>query len=161
MLVRSLKIMMLLILSLSAYSVTADEQSVIFNHKMEVQKVQLDVNIDIAMTDLALELDDGVSATMTSPATEQPLVDNIDNFNFLNELRRVVSSDNRAGLGKIPNYYLLVAFMEPVLLDSASTAIATPKFVEHWTSKITRSTSRVSGWKDGNSLYSHYHIRFA
>lgn len=151
---RNLKIMMLLLLSLSSYSVMADEQSVIFNQNVAIQDSQL-----ASERSVLLALDSGDSPVAT-PQTEQPLIERIDNFNFVNDARRVVSSDNRAGLGRIPNYYLLVAFMEPVFLHSFTTTVNTPKFVEHWTSQISSSISRVSGWKDGNSLYSHHHTRF-
>ncbi|WP_158638107.1 hypothetical protein [Shewanella donghaensis] len=154
MFLRSLKIMMLLLLSLSSYSVMADEQSVIFNQNVGIQDSQ------IASERLVLLALDGGDSAIAAPQTEQPLVEQIDNFNFVNDARRVVSSDNRAGVGRTPNYFLLVAFMEPVFLHSFTTSVDTPKFVDHWTSQISSSISRVSGWKDGNSLYSHHHTRF-
>ncbi len=146
--------MMLLLLSLSSYSVMADEQSVIFNQNVGIQDSQ------IASERLVLLALDGGDSAIAAPQTEQPLVEQIDNFNFVNDARRVVSSDNRAGVGRTPNYFLLVAFMEPVFLHSFTTSVDTPKFVDHWTSQISSSISRVSGWKDGNSLYSHHHTRF-
>ena len=139
---------------MSAYSVTADEQSVIFNQNVAIQDSQIS-----SKRGVLIAVDRGESA-IAAPQTEQPLVEQIDNFNFVNDARRLVSCDNRAGLGRIPNYYLLVAFMEPVFLHSITTTVHTPKFVDHWTSQISRSISRVSGWKDGNSLYSHHHTRF-
>ncbi|WP_299571984.1 hypothetical protein [uncultured Shewanella sp.] len=96
-----------------------------------------------------------------SKEKEQPLIGELTNINFFNEVRRVVSSDNRAGVGARPNYFLQIAFFEPIIFNRYIAPIEKPKFTTHWTSQLSSAVSRLSGWKDGNSLYSHHHIRFS
>ncbi|MCL1046192.1 hypothetical protein L2737_12755 [Shewanella electrodiphila] len=96
-----------------------------------------------------------------TPEKEQPLISQLASVDFFNDVRRVVSSDNRAGTGVKPNYFLQIAFFEPVIFNRFITPIDKPKFTYHWTSKLSSTVSRLSGWKDGNSLYSHHHLRYS
>ncbi|MGF1701317.1 hypothetical protein L4D09_13545 [Photobacterium makurazakiensis] len=80
---------------------------------------------------------------------------------ILNALRRIMSSDQYASVGISPNYDLVMAFLPPPLLEIALTSDSLPKTQSHWTSRVSVSLSRLSGWKDGNTLYSHNHPRFS
>ncbi|KPZ71806.1 MULTISPECIES: hypothetical protein [unclassified Shewanella] len=120
-------------------------------------------HINPIVNDVALptELETSFNQTHIEPVKDLPLISDIERFDFLNDFRRVVSHDNRAGIGEKPNYSLLIAFFEPMIFNRYIAPISTPKFVNHWTSQLSSAISRVSGWKDGNSLYSHNHQRLA
>ena len=111
--------------------------------------------------DLSTSFEFNLTQIQVEPVKEQPLFHEIEVFDFFNESRRVVSHDNRAGIGERPKYSLLIAFFEPMIFNRYIAPISTPKFVHHWTSQLSSAVSRVSGWKDGNSLYSHNHQRLA
>ncbi len=90
-----------------------------------------------------------------------PVFDEIAKQNMLFEHRRFVSADHRAGNGKEPEFFLLIAFAEPQLNKLASSPVLRPHFSQHWTSQSASGVSRLSGWKDTNSLYTHLHRRFS
>ncbi|WP_133126122.1 hypothetical protein [Vibrio sp. 10N.286.49.B3] len=77
---------------------------------------------------------------------------------FLASTNRIISSDHCAGQGTEPDYHLLISFLSPYLLGIATSATDLPSPLFHWTSNI-RLSSRLSGWKESNLLYTHQHTR--
>ncbi|MDR9825118.1 hypothetical protein RCJ22_05820 [Vibrio sp. FNV 38] len=69
--------------------------------------------------------------------------------------RRAFSDNQDLTVHLSPNYYLLIAFLPPSLLEISKQDIAIASPLLHWTSRVSTSLSRLSGWKDGNALYSH------
>lgn len=57
-----------------------------------------------------------------------------------------------------PRYYLLVEFTPPQLLANATQIEPLCSQQQHWTSHISQQCSRLSGWKEANSLYRHLAI---
>ncbi len=74
---------------------------------------------------------------------------------ILNPLRRIISSDSYASKGVSPHYHLVWSFDASPWLQLALTPDSLPRTQSHWTGHITRSHSRLSGWKEGNIQYSH------
>ncbi|MGF1722499.1 hypothetical protein L4D20_20940 [Vibrio kyushuensis] len=79
---------------------------------------------------------------------------------FLSATRRILSADNCVGFDIEPEYFLLVAFSPPLLLEIAKQQVATPEKSLHWTSHIT-TKSRLSGWKESNTIYSQFNSQFS
>ncbi len=52
------------------------------------------------------------------------------------------------------SYHLLVAFAAPPLLLLATLVFALIPAYLHWSGQVSSSKSRISSWKDGNTLYS-------
>ncbi len=180
-----LKIILLLLISLSSFSAIAQvqlndgqnlKQAEISNFVQSDFKKQVsDLNsqysnkLDLFSKASVSEGQDYIQALLksqpqkkqASPEQEQPLISELASVNFFNEVRRVVSSDNRAGVGAKPNYFLQIAFFEPAIFNRFIPPVEKPKFASHWTSQLSSTVSRLSGWKDGNSLYTHNHIRFS
>ncbi|MCK6264514.1 hypothetical protein KP803_14635 [Vibrio sp. ZSDE26] len=77
---------------------------------------------------------------------------------FLSSTRRIVSDDNCVGHNVEPEYFLLVAFSPPPLLELAKSSIVIPNVAFHWTSQVS-SSSRLSGWKESNLIYSQRHSK--
>lgn len=77
---------------------------------------------------------------------------------YISLINRIVSHDNLASQGVEPAYHLLISFLSPPLLDIALTTVTLPHALSHWTNTIAK-TSRLSGWKDSNALYTHQHSR--
>lgn len=73
-------------------------------------------------------------------------------------IRRIASEGKFEGRNFEPNYFLLVAFLAPPLLERAMTSTEIPNASIHWTSHIA-SSSRLSGWKESNLIYSQLHSR--
>ncbi|MFA0087128.1 hypothetical protein [Vibrio sp. 10N.261.51.F12] len=80
---------------------------------------------------------------------------------FLSVSRRAITDATQSVQGLIPDYYLLIAFLPPPLLKIATTATSMTSPQLHWTSRISSAPSRLSGWKDANTLYTHQHARFS
>ncbi|MGY5453360.1 hypothetical protein ACVFI8_20800 [Agarivorans sp. MS3-6] len=74
---------------------------------------------------------------------------------FLNSLRRVESSDHCAAYGVSPDYFLLFALLPPLLFELAQLASPIQKTQFHWTANVSTTRSRISGWKEANTLYTH------
>ncbi|MGF1749908.1 MULTISPECIES: hypothetical protein [Vibrio] len=86
--------------------------------------------------------------------------DNISPY-FLSVSRRAISDTHCAEYGTSPDYLLLIAFLPPPLLEMATKPTTILSTQMHWTSRVSASPSRLSGWKDANTLYSHQHARFS
>ncbi|MCL9777295.1 hypothetical protein [Vibrio methylphosphonaticus] len=103
------------------------------------------------------------SDTLDSLDTEDDgsaLNDNISPF-FLSVSRRIISDTNCSEYRADPEYLLLIAFLPPPLLEMATKPATILSTQMHWTSRVSASPSRLSGWKDANTLYSHQHARFS
>ncbi|PSU29308.1 hypothetical protein [Photobacterium lutimaris] len=74
---------------------------------------------------------------------------------IFNALRRLKSVDQCASMGISPDYVLVTELAPPSLMMMALTPSVLPPFQSHWISEITSSHHRLSGWKEGNLLYSH------
>ncbi|MGR5062060.1 hypothetical protein [Photobacterium sp. DNB22_13_2] len=74
---------------------------------------------------------------------------------IFNALRRLKSVDHFAGMGVKPDFDLVFEFPVPSLLQSALSSTALPQLQSHWIGHIPPSHNRLSGWKEGNLLYSH------
>ncbi|MGF1697031.1 hypothetical protein L4C54_15290 [Vibrio lamellibrachiae] len=101
---------------------------------------------------LTIEVEDSQDDGFTLFDTDIP--------HFLSATRRIVSDDNCVGHDIKPEYFLLVAFLPPALLDIAKASTVIPKPSFHWTSRVT-SSSRLSGWKESNLIYSQQHSRLS
>ncbi|WP_221076607.1 hypothetical protein [Agarivorans aestuarii] len=101
------------------------------------------------------------SAKKSAPLSNQPapILDTTSSHYFLSLSRKLVSTDKCADQGLKPEYFLLIAFLSPPLLDMATQAQRPPTTQEHWASHFNYSRSRLSGWKEANTLYSQGHIR--
>lgn len=74
---------------------------------------------------------------------------------IFNALRRLKSVDQCASMGITPDYVLVSELDPPSLIAMALTPSVLPPLQSHWTSDISPSHNRLSGWKEGNQLYSH------
>ncbi|WP_163132553.1 hypothetical protein [Agarivorans sp. Alg241-V36] len=99
------------------------------------------------------------AASQSLPDEPGPLLNTQSTQFFLSISRRVVSTDNCADQGIAPSYYLLVAFLPPPLLAMATQAQHPEPTQSHWTGHASSSPSRLSAWKEANTLYSHIHTR--
>ncbi|WP_220718454.1 hypothetical protein [Agarivorans litoreus] len=90
---------------------------------------------------------------------QEPYLNSLSAGYFLSSSRRVMSNDNRADQGAAPEYVLLIAFLTPPLLALATKAQRPPASQLHWTSHASSCSSRISCWKDANTLYSQKHSR--
>ncbi|WP_264876356.1 hypothetical protein [Vibrio agarivorans] len=68
--------------------------------------------------------------------------------------RRVFADYQNTERSFAPNYHLLVAFLAPPLLEMATRTRTLVPSQQHWTAHIATSSSRISGWKESNALYS-------
>ncbi|MGF1684710.1 hypothetical protein [Photobacterium minamisatsumaniensis] len=80
---------------------------------------------------------------------------------ILNALRRLISTDQYASMGIVPEYHLIVSFLSPALLEMARIKVVIPDTSSHWISRVSSPLSRLAGWKDGNTLYTHNHSRLS
>lgn len=104
--------------------------------------------------------DELVTATDNLVAPENDEGSSLTNHNshyFLSIQRRITSIDRCATQGVEPVYHLLVAFNPPPLLELAMQPRLPDAQQLHWTNKVTTHSSRLSGWKESNLLYSHIH----
>ncbi|MDV5168914.1 hypothetical protein [Photobacterium rosenbergii] len=74
---------------------------------------------------------------------------------FFNALRRIKSVDHYAGMGVKPAFTLVFEFHPPSYLSRALKPTALPPLQSHWVGHIPHNHNRLSGWKEGNQLYSH------
>lgn len=74
---------------------------------------------------------------------------------FFNALRRIKSVDHYAGMGVKPAFSLVFEFHPPSYLSRALKPAALPPMQSHWVGHIPHNHNRLSGWKEGNLLYSH------
>ncbi|MGF1736877.1 hypothetical protein [Photobacterium satsumensis] len=74
---------------------------------------------------------------------------------IFNALRRLKSVDQCASMGITPDYVLVTELAPPSLITMALIPSVLPPLQLHWTSEIAPSHNRLSGWKEGNQLYSH------
>ncbi|MDO6688080.1 MULTISPECIES: hypothetical protein [unclassified Agarivorans] len=97
----------------------------------------------------------------SAPLTDEhgPLLNSTSGHYFLSISRKLVSTDNCADQGVVPEYFLLIAFLSPPLLQLATQAQRPLATQLHWTSHTAQSRSRLSGWKEANTLYSQKHTR--
>ena len=90
-------------------------------------------------------------ASSASVDDEQPE----DLFNLPRTLRASASVFN-SEVQTSPNYVLEIEFFEIKLSAGQFKHLANPPLVVHWFEQLSHQShsSRISGWKDGNSLYS-------
>lgn len=74
---------------------------------------------------------------------------------FFNALRRIKSVDHYAGMGVKPAFSLVFEFHPPSYLSDALMPTVLPPLQSHWIGHIPHNHTRLSGWKEGNLLYSH------
>ncbi|AJR08540.1 hypothetical protein H744_2c1874 [Photobacterium gaetbulicola Gung47] len=74
---------------------------------------------------------------------------------IFNALRRIKSVDQYAGMGIKPVFSQVFEFHPPSYLHRALTPTALPTLQSHWVGHIPHNHNRLSGWKEGNLLYSH------
>ena len=74
---------------------------------------------------------------------------------FFNALRRLKSVDHYAGMGVKPVFSQVHEFHPPSYLSQALKPTALPPLQTHWVGHIPHNHNRLSGWKEGNQLYSH------
>lgn len=142
-----------LIVSLCSYMVTAQEYPTFGYQVVDLPQQQI-----FLLKDSAQPCYYTYSDIMTQEE-DRSISDNSDNAFILNASKRVLSNDHRASFGVKPEYHLLVDFLPPPLLQLAVKAISVPDAVSHWTSHTASPSSRLSGWKEGNILYTHNHSR--
>lgn len=72
----------------------------------------------------------------------------------LSTSRRTINGEIEGKVDFSPEYSLLVAFQVPQLLEIANQPqiLTSPQL--HWTSRAISPASRISGWKEANTLYS-------
>ncbi|MCL9776094.1 hypothetical protein [Vibrio methylphosphonaticus] len=68
--------------------------------------------------------------------------------------RRAFSDNQDSKRDLLPEYHLLIVFLKPSLLEVSKQNLLLTSPQLHWTSRASSSRSRVSGWKDTNTLYS-------
>jgi len=78
-----------------------------------------------------------------------------DLFN-LPRLTRLNPSLFSAEIQTSPNYVLIIEFFKPSLTAALFKNLANPPLITPWFEQLSHNnqSSRLSGWKDGNSLYS-------
>ncbi|PSW13432.1 hypothetical protein C9J01_11405 [Photobacterium rosenbergii] len=74
---------------------------------------------------------------------------------IFNALRRLKSVDHYAGMGVKPVFSQVHEFHPPSYLSQALKPTALPLLQTHWVGHIPHNHNRLSGWKEGNLLYSH------
>ncbi|WP_241790496.1 hypothetical protein [Vibrio genomosp. F10] len=164
MLKRYYQLFILIALSLCSHIVTAQE-CMDFSGNQSAVYVNLSENCE-AGDQMNQESDTGNANAKAKTDTNDPISLGDDGFTFNDHnepyatsfVRRIISADNCASNGIEPSYYLLVAFLSPVLLDIARSDVQLPDPSTHWTS-FTLASSRLSGWKETNALYTHQHSR--
>ncbi|WP_299695265.1 hypothetical protein [uncultured Vibrio sp.] len=95
-------------------------------------------------------------------ATAEGELEDTNKLTF-NDALNDVAIPSRRGLGNSSGgertfegtYHLLVAFLAPPLLKLASQDAPLPSYDLLWMNRPQPRSSRISGWKDGNLLYSH------
>ena len=109
-----------------------------------------------------LEIDNHISATpISSPQSEQQTVsvldddksENLFNLPSLNRLSSLLFTTERQ---TTPNYVLVIEFFKIKLSEGMFKDLVNPPPIILWFEQLSHKTnsSRISGWKDGNFLYS-------
>ena len=101
------------------------------------------------------------SSPITHTQTEQQSVSTFDHdeaedtFN-LSRLNRLSPSFFSAVIQTTPNYVLVIEFFKIKLTAGLFKNLVNPPVMPQWFTKLSHNTnsSRLSGWKDGNFLYS-------
>lgn len=86
------------------------------------------------------------------------LNDNLGPY-FLSTSRRIIEDGHGSAVNTAPDYFLLIAFLTPKLLDVAMEPSPLISPQSHWTSSARYASSRLSGWKEANTLYVQKHAR--
>ncbi|WP_394241335.1 hypothetical protein [Vibrio astriarenae] len=102
-------------------------------------------------------------ADKTLVATAEEDLGDANKLTFNDALIIDVAIPSRRGFGNYAEgertfaatYHLLVAFLVPPLLKLASQDASLPSYDLLWMNRAQPRSSRISGWKDGNLLYSH------
>lgn len=137
-----------LILAVCTHAVAASEYPSFNTNKVHSQA--------FLTLDLAAE-----TSHVIDPASEEEgsvLNDNLGPY-FLSASRRIINDGHGTALNAAPDYFLLIAFLTPPLLELATQSSALIPPQHHWTSKNRYASSRLSGWKEANTLYTHKHTR--
>lgn len=88
----------------------------------------------------------------TAVVSEKDGSEDLFNLPRLNRLSPVLFSADKQ---TTPNYVLLVEFFKSKLTAGVFKNLANPPLITLWFEQLSHNTnsSRLSGWKDGNSLY--------
>ncbi|WEM43759.1 hypothetical protein PTW35_08265 [Photobacterium sp. DA100] len=108
----------------------------------------------LAVTDSSWPIQKTEVITITQEE-ERSIFDEGGDAYIFNALRRIKSVDHYAGMGVKPSFSLVFEFHPPSFLQIALTPTVLPSMQSQWVARIPQSHNRLSGWKEGNLLYSH------
>ncbi len=134
--------------------------SVVTKHLYLADEPAQDVLVQDVLAENTLvqnELSNGAGELGIPENEEGSSLTNHSSHYFISIQRRITSIDRCATQGVEPTYHLLVAFNPPPLLELAMQPKRPVAQQLHWTNQLTAHSSRISGWKESNLLYSHIH----
>ncbi|MFA0085706.1 hypothetical protein [Vibrio sp. 10N.261.51.F12] len=140
------QLFIVMVLAVCTHTAIADEY-LSLEPIRETVTIQLSLDLD--------KIDSQHTAIVDESTDEGSAKNDYAGVNYFSVPRRTLSDKHDLRFSSAPDYHLIISLLSPSLLDVSKQAYALIPLQLHWTSRVTASLSRLSGWKDGNALYSH------